>query len=231
MVLIKININRSVKLFLLVGRMTLFVFFIFVLNLSKLIAVDSQSLIFQTDQIIKNNQENTLLPLNLPLENQTPSPSIFYTMGKILFALVLIITIIYLTLWGLKVIWERRGWARQFNEGKPVKVLTSLYLAPQKAIFLVEVGRKILILGLGREEINCLDIITLPEEIEALKTNLPKAFQNIFNRELQKQDINFKKNGAENSIRESTDAISGYLNNLKNIIKVRKENVDKSEEQ
>lgn len=207
MVLIRIiYIRRELFCFLFRRMLMVFCFFIF-LNTTNIFAIDSQSPIFQQEQTLKSNNEKTVPPLGFPEEPQNPFPSIFYTLGKVLFALLLIVSIIYMTLWGLKIIWERRSWPKQFEKGKPIKILASSYLAPQKAIYLVEIGKKILILGVGREEINCLDTIILPEEVEALKANLSPGFQNIFNRVIQKHDVDQNKNEGKNIFEESNKAM------------------------
>lgn len=195
-----------------------------------LFAIDSNSRIFQQEQTISNNIENTVPPLGSPEDTQITSPGILYTLGKIILSLVLIIAVIYITLWGLKFVWERRGLPKQFDEEKPIKILASNYLAPKKAIYLVEVGNKVLVLGVGPEKINCLDVITSPEEVEALKFNPTRGFQNIFNRAIQKHEGVQKGTETKNIFEDSNKAMGGYLKSLKNIIKVKDDKKDKPED-
>lgn len=60
------------------------------------------------------------------------------------------------------------------GEGKPVKVLSTGFLAPRKSIALVEVAGDILVLGIANDQISLLSSIQDPEKIEQIKNSLQK---------------------------------------------------------
>jgi flagellar biogenesis protein FliO len=156
-------------------------------------------------------------PMALPEEIPNPSPSIFSTLIKVVLALALIVALIYITIWGLKLIMEKRGWNSNIDDGKPIKVLTSTFLAPRKSLYLVEVGKRILVLGVGQEEISCLDIITEQDEVDLLKQGTQQGFPKIFNHIMQKQDTAQTEVDAKKIIEESNLVVGGYLDKLKKI--------------
>src|SRR5258708_3978059 len=123
---------------------------------SRAFALDSTSQIFDQSQNPKTSQAVSGQPMALPEETANPSPGFFSTLLHLVFALAITIGLIVLTVWGLKLVWEKKGWNQVSEEGKPIKVLASTYLAPRKTIYLVEVGKRILVVGVGNEEMSCL---------------------------------------------------------------------------
>jgi len=60
------------------------------------------------------------------------------------------------------------------GEGKPIKVLSTGFLAPRKSIALVEVAGDILVLGIAHDRISLLSNVQDPEKIEQIKGSLHK---------------------------------------------------------
>jgi flagellar biogenesis protein FliO len=180
--------------------------------------VDNNSPIFNQE----SNQPTSGISgqtLALPDATPNPAPGFFSIFFRFLAALILTIVLIYLTIWGLKFIWEKRGWTAGVDEGKPIKVLSSAYLAPRKTVQLVEVGNRVLVVGVGHEEVNCLDVITDPEEVKALKSATRQGFSEMFQRVVRKQEVSAGESDSQKFFEESRQVVSGYLAKLKKISK------------
>lgn len=60
------------------------------------------------------------------------------------------------------------------GEGKPIKVLSTGFLAPRKSIALVEVAGDVLVIGISNDQISLLGNVQDPERIEQIKSSLNK---------------------------------------------------------
>jgi len=60
------------------------------------------------------------------------------------------------------------------GEGKPIKVLSTGFLAPRKSIALVEVAGDVLVIGISNDQISLLGNVQDPEKIEQIKGTLHK---------------------------------------------------------
>ncbi|MDH5762455.1 MAG: flagellar biosynthetic protein FliO [Nitrospinota bacterium] len=60
------------------------------------------------------------------------------------------------------------------GEGRPIKVLSTGFLAPRKSIALVEVAGDVLVLGIANDQISLLGNVQDPEKIEQIKGTLSK---------------------------------------------------------
>lgn len=60
------------------------------------------------------------------------------------------------------------------GEGKPIKVLSTGFLAPRKSIALVEVAGDVLVIGISNDQISLLGNVQDPERIEQIKGAQPK---------------------------------------------------------
>ncbi len=187
--------------------------------LSKIYALDSGSQLFEQNQNVNPSQGKESQSLALPDETPNPSPSLFGTLVRLLVALIVIIGLILLTVWGLKVVWEKRGWNQFAEEGKPIKVLTSVYIAPRKAIYLVEVGNRILVIGSGNEEMNCLDVIHDIDEINFLRHSTLQGFPKIFDRISKRHEMEDHKVETQKIIKESKQVVGDYTTKLKGMKK------------
>lgn len=182
-------------------------------------AVDEQSGIFQDQPGKVSTPGSQSAPLALPEEPQSPSPGIFSTLLRLVLALGVTIGLAVLTIWGLKWVWENKGLAQAGEEGKPIRVFHTTYLAPRISIQLVEIGSKVLVLGVGHEEIRCLDVIKDPGEIADLKENAPTAFPQTLQKILKHKEAREKGERAQVAIRESHEAVGEYVQKLKSLKK------------
>ncbi len=60
------------------------------------------------------------------------------------------------------------------GEGKPIKVLSTGFLAPRKSIALVEVAGDVLVIGISNDQISLLGNVQDPERIEQIKGTIHK---------------------------------------------------------
>ena len=60
------------------------------------------------------------------------------------------------------------------GEGKPIKVLSTGFLAPRKSIALVEVAGDVLVIGISNDQISLLSNVQDPERVEQIKNSLHK---------------------------------------------------------
>jgi len=202
------------SLFLILGW-TLGVCFFLPFGGTQAFALDPDSRLFEQTPNNPNPSVASNQPLALPEETPNPSPNLFVTFLRLLGALAIIIALIVATVWGLKLVWEKRGWNQLSDDGKPIRVLTSTYIAPRKAIHLVEVGKRILVVGVGNEELNCLDIIQDPEEVEALKNSCIQGFPKILNKIVRRNESADQEAETEKIIKESNVAVGDYVEKLK----------------
>ncbi len=186
-------------------------------------AIDSNSALFEKNQsAAPGEKEKNSQPLALPEETPNPSPGIFSTLARIFLALFLIVGLIILTVWGVKFVWEKQGWNNLSETGKPIKVLTSTYLAPRKAIHLIEVGKRLLVVGVGKDEMSCFDVIADPDEIESLRQAAQQGFPKIFSKIMNKHEAVQDEAEAKRIIAESNELVGGYVEKLKGITKNKK---------
>jgi flagellar biogenesis protein FliO len=186
---------------------------------SNAYALDSDSQIFEQNQNKNSAEAKTSQPLALPEETSNPSPNLFATLLRLLAALLVIVALIILTVWGLKLVWDKKGWNQFAEEGKPLKVLTSVHIAPRKAIYLIEVGSRILVVGVGNEEMHCLDIIKDSEEVGTLREAALHGFPKIFNRISQRQNAADHEAETQEMIKESSHVVGEYVSKLKKMKK------------
>lgn len=182
-------------------------------------AIDSNSPIFHQDKTMSQDATPSSDQVSLPEEAPNPSPGFFSTLFRLFLALTLIVVLIVATVFGLKLILDKKGWNGFAEEGKSIRVLTSAFLAPRKTIHLVEVGKRILIIGAGNEELTCLDVITDPAEIELLRQSNQQGFPKIFNKVIRKQETDLQHEEAHRIAEESKKVVDGYVKKLKRISK------------
>ena len=116
------------------------------------------------------------------------SPISAFTYIKVFFLLLLVVALILFAVWALKKI------APQFNRsaGSGIfKVVASYYLAPKKSLYLVQLGNRLLLLGVTDDNINLLADFSDPADIQELQNALAAsksepAFATIFASFIQK---------------------------------------------
>lgn len=188
--------------------------------------VDEKSSMFQQDAKSKSNAASSSQTMALPEEAPPPSPGLFSTLMRLLLALAVTIGLIVLTVWGLKWVWGKRGLNQWTEEGKVLRVLATTYISPRKSIYLVEVGNRILVVGVGGEEMRCLDVIREPEEVDALRGAAQQGFPKIFNRVIQRHETADHEAETKRILEESKQAVGNYVAQLKGI--KRKKNTPES---
>ena len=162
-------------------------------------------------------------------KRQIPLLESLSTFVRLVLTLVLIVGLIFVTVWGLKIVWEKRGLTNNTDEAKPIKVLNSTYLAPRKAIHLVEVGNRILVLGVGNDEITRLDVITDPAEVESIRQSTQVGFPNVLDRLIHREVVEKTDAETQQMIAESNETVGGYVEKLKRAGRKRKSEDESSD--
>lgn len=141
-------------------------------------------------------------------------------MLRLVSALLLTLALLIGTVWGLKILWEKRGWEGTDQGDRPIKILSTAYLAPRKSVYLVEVGRRILVVGSGNGEVAALDVITDPEEVEQIRQaaraavgGFPEVLKKVWNR----QETGRSHEEARRLAEESRETIGGFVEKVRNL--------------
>jgi len=110
-------------------------------------------------------------------------PGIAEILFKLVISLVVIIGLIYGSIFLLRKISNRT--LPQANQW--VKVIGRSYLTPKQSLYIVKMGQKFAVLGVGDSSINLIKELT-PEEAESLNvpTDKPREFAGIFKNLLKK---------------------------------------------
>ena len=160
---------------------------------------------------------NDALPL--PDEKPQQAPSFWGTLGKLILALALTLALIYATVWALKLVWDKKGWDSTEGGDRPIKVLASTHLAPRKTVFLVEVGKRILVLGAGHEEVTALDVITDPDEVEQLRQSAKNVggFPDVFRKVWRRGEAEEAQEETRRLAEEGRETIGGFAEKWKHL--------------
>jgi flagellar biogenesis protein FliO len=190
--------------------------------------VDANSALFQQGAASESNAasvssgtNNASLPLALPEENPQPAPGFWFTLFRLLAALALTIGLIVLCVWGLKVFWGKQGWEKNQPADRPLKVLASAHLGPRKQVHLVEVGKRILVIGSGRDEVTSLGVIQDPEEMEMIRqtARTEGGFTDVLRRAWSRQESGKTREEASRLAEEGRVAIGGWVDKLRDLSK------------
>jgi flagellar biosynthetic protein FliO len=111
------------------------------------------------------------------------SAGIVGTIIKLILSLVVIIGLIYLSIFLLKKIANKT----MPNADQWIKVIGKSHLTQKQSLFIVKMGFKYAVLGVGEDSVNLIRELT-PEEAESLKPPVEKTrnFQSIFKSVLKK---------------------------------------------
>ncbi len=122
-----------------------------------------------------------------PLVEKDPVPvpalNDWGTLGDMAVKLALVVALVYATVWFLRRYVGAAG-GRSSGRKSSLQVLESQYLAPQRAIHLIAVGGKVLVVGSTPTQISFLSEITEPDQVESLRTALVTAPDDPFGRYL-----------------------------------------------
>jgi len=124
------------------------------------------------------------LKTNLPMPPSIEfGAGIFGTIVKLILALVVVVGLIYLSIFLLKKFSNRT----MPNTDQLIKVIGRSYLTPKQSLYIVKLGAKYSVLGVGENAVNLIKELS-PEEIESLKPTAekPKSFQDVFKSMLKK---------------------------------------------
>jgi flagellar biosynthetic protein FliO len=120
-------------------------------------------------------QDTLDTPIQTP--NLNYDPGIGSIIFKIILSLVVIIGLIYLTVFFLRKISNR---SMPSSQGM-IKVVGKSYLTPKQSLFIVKLGSSYSVLGVGDSSVNYIKDLS-PEEAESFESSPKdiKGFQNIF---------------------------------------------------
>lgn len=105
--------------------------------------------------------------------SQAPSPDLAGGVSQMLLALGLVLALV------LALYWLARRFlpgATGLGQTPGLKVLGRLALGPKKGLVLVEVGQRVLVLGLGEQDITLLATIDDPAEVASLSAGVRGGF-------------------------------------------------------
>jgi flagellar biosynthetic protein FliO len=99
-------------------------------------------------------------------------PDLFSASLKMVYTLVLVLGLMFVVFH----LFKKFGLKNSVfgGEGKPIKVLSTGFLAPRKSIALVEVAGDVLVIGISNDQISLLGNVQDPEKIEQIKNPLHK---------------------------------------------------------
>jgi flagellar protein FliO/FliZ len=109
---------------------------------------------------------------------------------KMFLMLGLVLGLIYLTVWVMR---KASPKMMRVSPNGAIKILAMNYLGPKKALYLVEVVGRVLLIGMTDNNINTLAEFDDPEEIANIqarveRTNAPSPFSNFFASHLKKPE-------------------------------------------
>jgi len=116
---------------------------------------------------IKDSRE-----LLAPVEATVQSPDMWSASLKMFYALAMVLGIVFLLYFIVKKFFWKNGVFG--NESKPIKILSTGFLAPKKSIALVEIPGEVLVLGIAHENISLLGNIREPDQISRIKGQPPQ---------------------------------------------------------
>jgi flagellar biogenesis protein FliO len=111
------------------------------------------------------------------------SPGIVGIVFKLILSMVIIVGLIYLSIFMLKKISNRTI----PNGGGLVKIIGKSYLTPKQSLFIVKLGLSYAILGVSENSVNLIKDLSA-EEVESLKkdSEKPRSFQSVLKSVLRK---------------------------------------------
>ncbi|MDH4127433.1 MAG: flagellar biosynthetic protein FliO [Spirochaetota bacterium] len=184
--------------------------------------ISSQSELKTNQQKVQSKEEFLPQPnkTNDKSSNKSSESTIIGTFVKSIFVLLIFLLITYFI---LKKIQKRKMNAIQTDVDGVISVLKTSSLTSNKSIQIVEIAKKIYILGLGDQMISVINMIDEPKEIEEIKNqcgkeskpNKPRNFKDIFSSYFSvkpKSDLN-------NKILASTNNSLKFFNEQRNKLK------------
>lgn len=120
-------------------------------------------------------QDSLTAPIQPPDINY--NPGLAGIIFKLILSLVIIIGLIYATVFILK----KLGHRSLPGSSGMIEVISKSYLAPKQSLYIVKLGTSYSVLGVGESSINLIKELS-PDEVESFKkpSQDVKGFQNIF---------------------------------------------------
>ncbi|MBP1763175.1 MAG: Flagellar biosynthesis protein, FliO [Firmicutes bacterium] len=117
-------------------------------------------------------------------EPQAGSSSLLLTVGYLIFLIIVFLLVLGLAYFTSRLIGQKMG---VMNMAGDNKILTHLPFGSNRAVYVVEIAGRILVLGVTDHNINLLQEITSPDEIEKIKNQPNNPINSQFNAVFQKQ--------------------------------------------
>lgn len=199
---------------LLLGLLTIFILSSIQLNLY------SQEKI----QTVKNDKKKEFLPRQneaKPADNNESSfeDSAITMLIKSLFILAIFIGIAFFVFKWI----EKRRHTLLTDENAVIKVLKTTTVSPNKSLQLVEIGKKVYILGLSDQNISLINIIEDPIEIDSVrelcKEDITEQGQNKSFKDILLSNFNFTPNSLNKSKGGTINSSVNFFNEQKEKLK------------
>jgi flagellar biogenesis protein FliO len=146
------------------------------------------------------------------------APSLLPTLFDVAFSLAFVVGLVYLAYWLLLKWRDRQGLGAGTERVGLIKVLERQSLDARHGIAVVEVGDKVLTLGLG-DHISLLDSVDDPDQVERLKqmAPLPASIMG-FREQLQRVGLRLKKEEwgqAKQALKAQSEELDEQMERLK----------------
>jgi flagellar biogenesis protein FliO len=146
------------------------------------------------------------------------APSLLPTLLNVLFSLGFVVGLVYLAYWLLLKWRDRQGLAAGVERVGLIKVLERQSLDGRHSVAVVEVGDKVLTLGLS-DRVTLLDTVDDPEQVERLKQMAPLPASIVgFKEQLQRVGLKLKREQwgqAKQAMRTQAEEMEEQMRQLK----------------
>jgi flagellar protein FliO/FliZ len=146
------------------------------------------------------------------------TPSLLPTLLNVTFSLAFVVGLVYVAYWLLLRWRDRQGIAADAQKAGLIRLLERQYLDGKHAVAVVEVGDKILTLGLG-EQVTLLDQENDPDKVESLRQRAPLPANLMgFKEQLQRVGQRLRKEEwgqAKKAMRSQADEMEAQLKELR----------------
>lgn len=178
-------------------------------------------------QSVNPDSENGFLERSLQSvqDPQVPSiePGLFGGLLSVAGALVFVLALFYALTYLVRRLGLRQGWVAPHSKSL-IRVIASQRLDVRRSISVVEIKDRILILGLGAQEISVLDVVDDPKEVQALreeveKENLPDAFQKSLSAAFDKKERSDQVQSGRDSILKARSMLDKVMDRIRPVNK------------
>lgn len=146
------------------------------------------------------------------------APSLLPTLLNVVFSLAFVVALVYLAYWLLLKWRDRQGSSGEQQRVGLIKVLERQSLDGRHSIAVVEVGDKVLTLGLG-DRVTLLDSVDDPDAVEKLRLSAPLPVSIMgFKEQLQRVGLKLRKEEwgqAKKALRTQAEELEEQMRDLK----------------